>query len=361
MPNFLLSPNMNLPIPVPGVDPGPDYANNLNSSLTLIDQHNHSPGYGVQINPSGLDINADLSFNSNNATDMRSVRFSSQGSPLALVTDLDCIYVSGVDLWYNDGNGNQVKITNNGSVNATTSGIFDPPASAEFVAGTLVVDADVNTPANIQVASVLLGNNVANSKFLTLQPPNAMAANYSITLPALPASTSPLQIDSSGNITAGSSGGLSPTGSITMYGGAAAPTGWLLCDGTSYLRATYPDLFSAIGVAYGTADGTHFNVPDFRGIFPRGVDNGAGNDPDSASRIAANPGGNTGDNVGSFQADELASHFHHISPQLISNTAPTTNFPNAGASGKFNLIDTDPTGGNETRPKNLYVNFIIKI
>ena len=63
-----------------------------------------------------------------------------------------------------------------------------------------------------------------------------------------------------------------PTGSITMWGTDTAPPGWHLCNGASLLRAgTYADLFGIIGTAFGTADGTHFNVPDMRQKFPLGV------------------------------------------------------------------------------------------
>lgn len=68
-------------------------------------------------------------------------------------------------------------------------------------------------------------------------------------------------------------GGL-PSGVMLDYGGAAAPSGFLLCDGTSYLRATYPNLFTAIGTGYGSADGTHFNVPDYRGRSSLGAGTG---------------------------------------------------------------------------------------
>lgn len=61
-----------------------------------------------------------------------------------------------------------------------------------------------------------------------------------------------------------------PPGLISDFGGDTAPDGWLLCDGASYLRADHPELFTAIGTKYGTADGTHFNVPDFRGRVPVG-------------------------------------------------------------------------------------------
>lgn len=56
-----------------------------------------------------------------------------------------------------------------------------------------------------------------------------------------------------------------PPGTIWQFGGSAAPTGWLLCQGQSLLRAgTYAALFAAIGTAYGSVDGTHFNVPDLQ-------------------------------------------------------------------------------------------------
>jgi microcystin-dependent protein len=62
-----------------------------------------------------------------------------------------------------------------------------------------------------------------------------------------------------------------PTGAILPYGGAAAPTGFLLCDGSAVSRTTYADLFTAISTAFGAGDGsTTFNLPDLRGRFPIG-------------------------------------------------------------------------------------------
>jgi microcystin-dependent protein len=156
-----------------------------------------------------------------------------------------------------------------------------------------------------------------------------------------------------GSITVTNTG--TPPGVIIAYGGTSAPTGYLLCDGTSYLRTDYANLYTAIGNAYGTADGTHFNVPDLRGQFLRGVTGASGNDPDASSRTAMKTGGNTGNNVGSIQADELRSHTHPYNgtPQAAQN------FPGGGMSSGSNST-TSATGGNETRPINAYVNFIIK-
>jgi microcystin-dependent protein len=78
---------------------------------------------------------------------------------------------------------------------------------------------------------------------------------------------------------------LVPTGSMTATACATAPSGWLLCDGTSYLRTDLPDLFTAIGTNYGSVDGTHFNVPDLRGRVPVGVD-GAANRLDANDALA---------------------------------------------------------------------------
>ena len=82
---FILSPNMSLPIASVGNEPGPNYAYDANSSFTLLDGHDHSPGKGVQITPAGLNINADLTLQSNNLTQVGSIIFSPQTSDSTLL------------------------------------------------------------------------------------------------------------------------------------------------------------------------------------------------------------------------------------------------------------------------------------
>jgi microcystin-dependent protein len=64
-----------------------------------------------------------------------------------------------------------------------------------------------------------------------------------------------------------------PVGAIFTYAGqvtnGSLPLEYLVCDGTSYLKTLYPELFSVIGTTFGSADGTHFNVPDMRGVAPK--------------------------------------------------------------------------------------------
>ncbi len=206
MANTTISPNMNLIVPVVGVDPGPDWANNLNASLGAIDSHTHVPGQGIQIPPAGLDINVDLTFQGNNAINMRSVRFVPQSSTLSDPSDLGCIYEAGVDLYYNDGVGNVVRITQSGGVAGSPGSIanLNPPASASYVSanGTFVWQSDVNKPANMDFASAIFRNFVANSFGLTLSPPASMSADYTLTLPVLPGQQSFMTLDASGSMAA---------------------------------------------------------------------------------------------------------------------------------------------------------------
>lgn len=198
---------MNLPVPVVGVEQGPDWATQINNCMALIDSHTHTTGSGVPINPSGLDINADLTFAGNNATLLRSARFQNQASTLSGVADLNCAYSSGAggDLYYNDGSGNQIRLTQSGAVAGTPGSISNlvSPASAAYVAAsqTFVWQSAANTAANLDCGSVIFRNITASSYGLTLTPPAALALNYTITLPAIPAvSGNFLTIDTSGNI-----------------------------------------------------------------------------------------------------------------------------------------------------------------
>lgn len=220
--SFTLSPNMNLPVPTVGNEPGPNYAVDVNSSLSLVDSHDHSPGKGVQITPNGLNINSALSMQNNFLTQNAGVTFSAQSSTPALNT----IYEAGVDLFYVDGNGNNIRITQSGGIAGSPGSISNltPPASASYVSGlsTFVWESGTSIAANMDFGAAILRNLSPNSTFgLTLQPPASLASNYTITLPTLPGSLSFVSIDNSGNMSAspsqsgGLTGGMIAAGTIT--------------------------------------------------------------------------------------------------------------------------------------------------
>lgn len=188
---------MNLPVSTIGVNSGLQWEQNLNSSLLIIDAHNHTSGNGAPIPSEGLLISSDLTFANNQATNMKAILFKDQSS----LATLNALYTIAGDLYYNDPTG-VVQITIGGAVNATSSGIVSGSASAAFSSGVLVVLAAASTPANIKGASLLMGNNVSGSHYLTLAPPAAMGSDITITLPTIPASQKIMTMDASGNMAA---------------------------------------------------------------------------------------------------------------------------------------------------------------
>jgi len=366
-----VTPNMQLLLPIPTITPGPTYASENNDAFDLVDSHDHTTNKGVPVPSNGININNDLPFNDFNATDLRSAQLHNNSSPLSLPGDITCVYVSAGDLYYNNAIGQQVQITLGASLNATViggiGGDYSTSTALEFYTAltrTFTFWSAPNVPANLDAGAITI-RDIAVSPFgITLASPTSLPADYTITLPsALPTQDSALIVSSSG--VASFAGGVVPAGGVVMYGGASAPAGYLLCDGTSYLRSAQAALFTAIGTAYGAADGTHFNVPDMRGMFPRGVTGASANDPDASSRTAQNTGGNTGNNVGSQQAESVGPHNHNA-----TTVSPNAGTSNAGAiwgggalvvgSSDLNPGGVTSTNGTQTNPINVYFNFIIK-
>lgn len=156
------------------------------------------------------------------------------------------------------------------------------------------------------------------------------------------------------------------TGVITAFGGATAPTGWLLCDGTAVSRSTYADLFAAVGTAFGTGDGsTTFNLPDLRQRFPLGK---------AASGTGATLGG-TGGAVDHVHALGSASSFAALTAAATGsgpiriqrkNVTSWTNTHQVITGAVTGIGTSDSTGialGGDSDTENppfQVVNFIIK-
>ncbi len=202
MADITVSPNMSLPVPTVSTDFGPDWATNLVACLSSIDSHNHTSGQGVAIPPSGLNINASLPMGNNSLTNTKAVIFTTQAS---FATN-QSVYVSGVDLYYNDGSGNVVRITQSGSVSGSTGTITGLPsgtasASYQSVGGTFQFQSATNTPANISGATLLISEQTTSPNFISIKSPTSLAAAYNFTLPAaLPAATKFMTLSSAGAV-----------------------------------------------------------------------------------------------------------------------------------------------------------------
>lgn len=137
-------------------------------------------------------------------------------------------------------------------------------------------------------------------------------------------------------------------GIIEMFGGPDAPFGYLECDGAVVLRATYPDLFAAIGTAHNTGaeTGLQFRLPDLRGEFVRGWDHGRGVD--------------AGRTLASTQGDAFKAHSHSV-PSNSDQGTGNGFVEDALGDGTARTVSTGSAGGAETRPRNVALMFVIKI
>jgi len=111
------------------------------------------------------------------------------------------------------------------------------------------------------------------------------------------------------NVTAAklASGVAVPTGMVSPYAGSTSPTGYVICDGTAYLRTDplYAALFAVIGTTYGAGNGTTtFNVPNLKGRVPTGLD---------SSQSEFNVLGETGGaKTHTLVSSEMPSHSHSM-------------------------------------------------
>lgn len=143
----------------------------------------------------------------------------------------------------------------------------------------------------------------------------------------------------------------SPIGSIMPYGGATAPSGWFICDGTELVKTSYPELFAVIGTSFGTpSDNTKFCLPDLREATTKGVGlSGKSNNHYDADGLA----------LGEFIDDRLQTHTHTYN----ASTTPGQN----GTGVPILLGGSSSTSGNNsgrsgttTEVKSVGVNYIIK-
>ena len=208
------TPNMNLILPSPTITPGPTYATQNNTAFEAVDSHDHTSGNGVQVPSAGIGIDADLPFNANNATELRSVRFENQASALAVATDIGCTYVAGGNLYFNDVSGTQIQLTAGGALNAASIGGIGGDYSTstasvyyQDINDTYYFTSDVNKPATVSVGSAIIQEPTTSPNGVTIKSTTSLASSYDLTLPsALPASTRVVSLTSAGVLGTGVAG-----------------------------------------------------------------------------------------------------------------------------------------------------------
>tara|TARA_R100001443_G_scaffold4256_1_gene12546 strand:- start:3305 stop:4402 length:1098 start_codon:yes stop_codon:yes gene_type:complete len=213
----------------------------------------------------------------------------------------------------------------------------------------------------------------SGAPFVSLKSPSSLSGNVSLTLPPSIVNGGFMQTDGSGNLSFQIVAGV-PSGAVFCIAVASVPSGYLECNGQSVSRTTFAALFAVIGTQYGSSSGSTFKVPDLRGEFIRGFDNGRGVD--------------SGRSVASSQSDQNKQHNHSASSSSNVSDPGHTHTANYGQgnlvssggafglrdSGTANRINSNNTGisvststsigndgGNETRPRNIAMMYVIKV
>lgn len=145
-----------------------------------------------------------------------------------------------------------------------------------------------------------------------------------------------------------------PPGLLTPFAGAAAPSGYLLCDGSEASRTTFSDLFDVVGTTYGEGDGsTTFNLPDLRGRFVLGLDNMGGASADVVTDPEADSlGGVSGEEEHELTIDEMPTHNHTGTTQSAGNHNHTVDYAgNWSTNAPGNLAGTSASNNSTTNTR----------
>ena len=148
-------------------------------------------------------------------------------------------------------------------------------------------------------------------------------------------------------------------------------SGWLKCTGAVLLRTAYPKLFAKIGTIYNTGGelSTQFRLPDWRGVFPRFLDDGRGID---ANRALGNTPQQSQNLAHAHSASSASSGNHSHTSSIAREKIPvdrvtvggnavlgdqsTDGFqsvPTTTAGAHKHTISIGSNGGTEARPINL--------
>lgn len=189
----MTTPNMTLTLPVVSQTLGPQWASEINADLSLIDSHNHTSGNGALVPVAGLNMNADLSLATHALTNVTRLGLLNQAS----MSSLNSVYADSGNLWWYNGSGVAVKITNGNSVfvggTGNIGGLPSGSAAVNYVNSTLSYDFfnSAGAPAgliagtidcpSVIVSSITIDRSSGTSPYTLSLPSAAPAANSFVT------------------------------------------------------------------------------------------------------------------------------------------------------------------------------------
>ena len=270
--------------------------------------------------------------------------------------------------------------------NDTDTGMFRNAAnSIQFATAGTARLTITDTGLNIINGLPIRFQDASGAPFVALKAPSSVSSNVTFTLPGTDGSAGEfLKTDGSGNLSFSIVQGV-PSGAVFCIAVASVPSGYLECNGATVSRTTYAALFAVIGTQYGSTNSSNFKVPDLRGEFVRGFDNGRG--VDSGRSVASSQSAqNQSHNHSASATSTAGAHSHALNYQRKhvedTGTAAVTdirreggdgdggsqNFTNNTNSGFMNnatvSVSTSVSIGNqgsEARPRNIAMMYVIKV
>ena len=243
-----------------------------------------------------------------------------------------------------------------------------------------------NSGLDLKDALAIRFQDSSGSPFVSLKSPSALSGNVDLTLPSSIVSGGFMQTDGSGNLSFQVVAGV-PSGAVFCIAVASVPSGYLECNGAAVSRTTYAALFAVIGEEYGAGNGSStFNIPDLRGEFIRGFDNGRGVDLGRSIASSQSEQNKQHNHSASSSSSVSPSSHGHTSTKLDNNRVfgfkqtgatqdgETSPFGSPGNIPGFNIsnlvnnttlsVSTSTSVGNEggeNRPRNIAMMYIIKV
>lgn len=268
--------SLDLPVVGPSGTIGPTYATMLNAALTLVDSHDHTTGKGTKVTPAGINVNANFNFSS---FGQYNVNYAKLVNNTSTVSDTTSVWCKNGDLYWKNSGGTDVQVTSGNSINVTAAGGI----GGDYTTSTAsVIYSDTTKTYTFKQSSTITGDiaagslyiyeNVTSGKYVKLKTTASLAANYNITFPsALPASKLPLQMDTSGNLTAALAQGVTD-GSTAASGiiGENSTSFRLFASATSLTTATTANILNAGSVTIPAGD---WDLSGCLGFIPAGTTN----------------------------------------------------------------------------------------